>query len=56
MLKQVNFLYALKEEKANILGISAMLADKIHQMKDVIERVREDNDISQNLIMVGGRL
>jgi len=48
------FVYALKEEKANILGMSAMLTNTMHQMKNVVETIRRDNHISDYLIMVGG--
>lgn len=48
------FVYALKEAKANILGMSAMLTNTMHHMKNVVETIRRDNLISGCFIMVGG--
>lgn len=48
------FVYALKDEKANILGMSAMLTNTMHQMKNVVETLRRDKHIFDCLIMVGG--
>ncbi|MDD3818743.1 MAG: corrinoid protein [Actinomycetota bacterium] len=48
------FVEEVKKNKAQILGLSALLTTTMPVMKDVIEAVRADDEIENTRIMVGG--
>ncbi len=48
------FVEEVKKNKAQVLGLSALLTTTMPVMKDVIEAVRADDEIKNTRIMVGG--
>jgi len=48
------FVEEVKKNKAQILGLSALLTTTMPVMKDIIEAVRADDEIENTRIMVGG--
>jgi corrinoid protein of di/trimethylamine methyltransferase len=48
------FVEATKENKADIVGLSALLTTTMPAMKEVIEVIRKDSEIKDVKVMVGG--
>jgi len=48
------FVEAIKENKADIVGLSALLTTTMPAMKEVIEAIRKDPEIKDVKVMVGG--